>query len=202
MNYLFILLPLLTAFTGWLCVRLPFMVLFRPRRARTIAGVRIQGVIPTLTERSAGHLGEYISTQVPLDQLEATINDPSNFEKIKPSIETHIDEFLRVKLKAQMPMIAMFIGEKTIVQMKTVFMEEIGNMFPQIIGQFAGNLKSQLNIAQLVSDRIRGLDLVQVEIAVKKAVARPLKAASMAGLGIGLIVGFVEALLAYLLVRG
>jgi hypothetical protein len=49
--------------------------------------------------------------------------------------------FLRIKLKDEMPMLSMFIGDKTITSLKKFFMQEIEILFPQVMKQFAANLE-------------------------------------------------------------
>ena len=61
--------------------------------------------------------------------LKEKVTDPENLNKLKPEIETHIDSFLREKLKETFPMLSMFIGDKTINQLKSCFFTGIGNPF-------------------------------------------------------------------------
>ena len=68
------------------------------------------------------------------------------FQNIQPLIETQIDNFLRHKLSKAMPMLSMFIGEKTINQLKTVFMKELEDIFPGIIGKYSNDLLSSAEI--------------------------------------------------------
>ena len=120
--------------------------------------------------------------------LEDKIGDPANFQKLVPLIENHVDDFLRNKLKEQMPMISMFIGDKTITTMKGVFMKELENMFPQIMRQFASNLKNDPKIAQMVTSRVESITPQQL----KKMLATPLRAAGWLGAITGFIVGWVQ----------
>ncbi|NBR56326.1 MAG: hypothetical protein EBU05_04620 [Chitinophagia bacterium] len=39
----------------------------------------------------------------------------------------------------------MFIGDKTVAQLKSVFLEELASIFPQLIGQFAQNAKMNMS---------------------------------------------------------
>jgi uncharacterized membrane protein YheB (UPF0754 family) len=50
----------------------------------------------------------------------------------------------------------MFIGDKTVAQLKSVFLEELASIFPQIIGQFAQNAKMNISksLAAKLSDTI------------------------------------------------
>ena len=90
--------------------------------------------------------------------LEQKMRDPSHFEKVAPMVEQHVDEFLRVKLAKQMPMISMFVGDKTIDKMKSVLMEELREIFPQVIGKFAGSLQEQISVEKLVKEKLAATD--------------------------------------------
>lgn len=72
-----------------------------------------------------------------------TKNDP--FEAMKPVINDKLDDFFRHKLTAKLPMISMFIGEKTIDELKEVFMEELALLFPLLISEFSVHLNKDLH---------------------------------------------------------
>ena len=82
--------------------------------------------------------------QIELAKLipEFTENDP--FEVMKPVINDKLDDFFRHKLSAKLPMISMFIGDKTIEELKAVFMEELDLLFPLLINQFSAHLNKDL----------------------------------------------------------
>jgi hypothetical protein len=71
-----------------------------------------------------------------------TEKDP--FEAMKPVINVKLDDFFRHKLSAKLPMISMFIGEKTIEELKEVFMEELALLFPMLITEFSAHLNKDL----------------------------------------------------------
>jgi hypothetical protein len=66
--------------------------------------------------------------------LAPMLTDPSLVTHVLPEAEAHVDHFLRNRLSTAMPMVAMFIGEKTIAQMKGIFMEELETLFPVFLG--------------------------------------------------------------------
>jgi hypothetical protein len=72
-----------------------------------------------------------------------TKNDP--FEAMKPVINDKLDDFFRHKLSAKLPMISMFIGDKTIEELKEVFMEELALLFPMLISEFSAHLNKDLH---------------------------------------------------------
>ena len=91
------------------------------------------------------HLADKWVGQVDLKKMipELTENDP--FESMKPVINDKLDDFFRHKLSAKLPMISMFIGDKTIEDLKEVFMEELSLLFPLLIAEFSAHLNKDLH---------------------------------------------------------
>lgn len=193
MNYWLILTPLLSAFTGWITIKIALKLLFRPLMPRQMMGLTIQGIFPKYKQHIAFKLGQIAAAEFSnFGGLEQKISDPANMEKIKPLIEIHIDDFLRNKLKEQMPMIGMFIGDKTINTLKVIFMQEIETLFPQVMQQFAGNLKSDLDIEQMVVSKISSLSSEKMESLLYNNLAKEFRMASVLGAAIGLLVGLIQ----------
>ena len=65
--------------------------------------------------------------------LEELMAEPSLMASVMPLAEEHVDDFLRNKLPKAMPVVGMFIGDKTIAQFKGVFMEELEGLFPVFV---------------------------------------------------------------------
>ena len=195
MNYWLLLIPFFSACTGWVTIRIAIWLLFHPLRPKTILGWKLQGIWPARREQIALQAGNYAAAAFPLEQLEEQINEPGRFDAIKPLIEEHMDHFLRHKLQEQMPMIAMFIGDKTIQSLKTIFIQEIESLFPQVIGQFAGNLKKELNVRELISTKLAGIPNDKVEQAFRKELGRELRLAAVFGGLAGFVIGLVQLLI-------
>src|SRR5690606_27653179 len=88
------------------------------------------------------------------DDIIERIKDPSNLTDLAPFIEKHIDEFLQVKLKEKLPVISMFVGEGTLSKIKEGLLEEIETLLPQIINQYTDKLSTNINIEQIVTDKV------------------------------------------------
>jgi hypothetical protein len=75
----------------------------------------------------------------------------------------------------------MFIGDKTIQQLKTVFMEELKQMFPTLMQSFASNLQKDL------LQQLEYQSLEKLKMAAFKATAPLRKMAIFIGLIWGII---------------
>ena len=144
MNYWLFILPIIGALLGWSISKLATWFL-------------IYRIWPKRQPAIADSISKFVVQEFSTLNLEQKIADPSNLLKARPVIESHIDHFLRVKLKDQMPMISMFIGDKTIDSLKTIFMQELENLFPEVMKHFAGNLKSEMGIEKMVRNKISGV---------------------------------------------
>src|SRR6266496_334031 len=157
MNYWLILIPLISAFIGWVTNWIAIKMLFHPRHPRKIIGITLQGIFPKRQKQFAEKLGRLVSTEfLSFTDIEQKISDPQNLKKVMPVIENHVDDFLRSKLKDKIPVLSMFIGEKTITSLKEVFMQEIETIFPEVMKQFAGNLKNELDLEEIVIKKVAG----------------------------------------------
>ena len=122
------LIPILTGLFGWLLIWLMAKSLFFPTTAIKIGGFS--------WESNLSHLIK----QLPVELLKPSeAESEASFKAMQPLMEEKLDFFFNHTIKDKLPMMSMFIGEKTVAQLKSVFLEELANIFPQMIGQFAQN---------------------------------------------------------------
>jgi len=65
----------------------------------------------------------------------------NSFTTILPLIDSNLDSFFKERLVQKMPIVSMFIGDKTIAQLKEVFMEELRQLFPNLISQLSKSIQ-------------------------------------------------------------
>ena len=83
--------------------------------------------------------------QIDLTEIIPQLTKNDAFDNLKPVINEKLDDFFRHKLSAKLPIISMFIGDKTIEDLKEVFMEELSLLFPLLIAEFSAHLNKDLN---------------------------------------------------------
>ena len=93
-----------------------------------------------------GGISQSIST-LNIEKLITTEVSLKQFELLLPTLDKHLDDFFNNKLTQKMPMIAMFIGNKTIDQLKEVFIEELKLMFPELVQKLVNGSIKELEIA-------------------------------------------------------
>jgi uncharacterized membrane protein YheB (UPF0754 family) len=190
MTWWLLLVPISSAFSGWLVVWLYLKLVFHPAKPLNFAGIHIQGLLPANQNQIASQLGKLVATSFfSMKEIQDKISKPENFQKIMPLVEEHIDDFLRNKLKKEMPIVSMFIGDKTISSLKAVFLKELEELFPQVMLKYSTGLSSEFNIEKIVTDRINSLSLVTVEHSIRSKFHKELGLAQLMAALLGLIVG-------------
>ncbi|NCI51061.1 hypothetical protein GWC95_14100 [Sediminibacterium roseum] len=187
-----VLVPLLTAFTGWLVGWMLIRVLLNLNpQNRSRPGFR--GSSPSiqqeLAEKVGGLVGETLWAQ---ELVGEKLSDPAHLERLMPLIEKEVDEFLRVKLPAKMPMIGMLVGERTIGELKSVFIAELKELFPVVMKNYMNGLRAGMDPARLVSEKIAALPAGKLEEMVRVLVGNKGRKVALLGAGIGLVIGFVQ----------
>ncbi len=171
-------------------------LLFHPRTPRKILFVKFQGVFPKRQNQIAETLGKIVGQELlSFADIEETISHPENVRKILPAAEVHIDHFLRVRLKENMPMISMFIGEKTISQLKIVFMQELEELFPQIMKSYVNNLKQDLDLERIVVEKVAAFSSEKLEKMLNQILTKEFRVVEVIGAALGFFIGIVQILL-------
>ena len=196
MNYWLILIPLISAFIGWVTNWVAIKMLFHPRDPKKILGITFHGIFPKRQQQFAEKLGKLVSAEfLSFDDIEQKISNPENLKKIMPMIENHMDDFLRNRLGAEMPVISMFIGDKTISKLKESFMKEIEVLFPQVMKQYATNLKDELDLEQIVIKKVAGFSSDKLEEVLYQIMSKEFRFVEIIGAVIGFIIGVVQVII-------
>ena len=200
MNYwLYIIIPLISAFIGWVTNWVAIKMLFHPREPKKILGVTFHGIFPKRQQQFAEKLGRLVSAEfLSFDDIEEKISNPENLKKIMPMIENHIDDFLRNRLTNEMPVISMFIGDKTITKLKESFMKEIELLFPQVMKKYAANLKDELDLEQIVIKKVAGFSSDKLEEVLYQIMSKEFRFVELIGAVIGFIIGLIQVIITQL----
>lgn len=197
MNYwLIVLIPLISAFIGWITNWVAIKMLFHPREPKRVLGITFHGIFPKRQQQFAEKLGRIVSSEfLSYAEIEQKISNPDNLKKIMPMIENHVDDFLRTRLSDEMPVISMFIGDKTINKLKEAFMKEIETLFPQVMKQYAANLKTELDLEQIVTKKVSAFSSDKLEEVLHQIMSKEFRFVEIIGGVIGFIIGVVQVLI-------
>ena len=174
---IFYLLPFLFALLGWLVAKLA-------------VSVYLSAILKKRNKISTA-IGNYVAKQFSFDSIEQTLTNPESIEKILPFADEHVENFLRVKLPAAMPMLAMFISDKLVADMKAIFMKELKELFPALIQQYLSGIKKDLDISQFISAKLDSTTNESITSLLKK----PLQIVDYACVLTGFLCGCIYILL-------
>jgi uncharacterized membrane protein YheB (UPF0754 family) len=193
MNYWLLFIPFISAFIGWVTNWVAIKMLFHPRDPKKILGITFQGIFPKRQEQFAVRLGKLVSEELlSFSDIEQKITNPENLEKLLPQVESHIDHFLRVKLSESMPMISMFIGDKTIEKMKTVFVEELRELFPVLMTNYLGKLKEELDLEKIVTEKVKNFSSDKLESILYAVMSKEFRFVEIIGGVLGFLIGLLQ----------
>jgi uncharacterized membrane protein YheB (UPF0754 family) len=193
-------IPIISAFIHWLTIWMALKLLFHPRQPKKILGFTLHGVFPKRQKQIAESLGRIVGQELlSFSDIEKTITNPANLQKILPLAEEHIDNFLRNKLKGTMPVISMFIGEKTINQLKTVFMKELEDLFPVIMKDYVTHLKNDLDLEKIVVDKIANFSSDRLETMLNQILTKEFRFVEVIGAALGFFIGLLQIFLTLLM---
>ena len=196
MNYWLILIPFISSFIGWFTNWIAIKMLFHPRMPIKILGITFHGIFPKRQQQFAEKLGKMVSSElISFQEIEEKITNPKNLEKVLPFIEERIDDFLRRKLSEVFPIISMFIGDSTISQLKTVFMEELKVIFPEMIRKYMKNLESEMDLEQMVTAKVAKFSSEKMESILVQIMSKEFRFVEIIGGVLGFLIGILQIII-------
>ena len=196
----FILIPVISAFIGWFTNWIAIKMLFHPKEPKRILGITFHGIFPKRQKVFAEKLGKMISSEfLSFADIEKMITNPQNLQKLMPTVEDHVDNFLRNKLSDEMPFLSLFIGERTISSLKKIFMQELETLFPQLMKSYAGHLQAELDLEKIVTEKVSAFSSDKLESILYQIMSKEFRFVEILGGVIGFIIGILQVLITYFL---
>jgi len=193
------LMPLIGACIGWGTNLLAIKLIFRPLNPVKIPllGIEIQGLIPKRRFDISRSIGEVLEHEIisPEEIIDSLTSIKAKAEIIK-YIKNMIVKRVSDKLPGFIPLgfrdsITNFIGE--------MIDRNGADIFDEIKTAITKKAKKQLDLKQLVEDKINSLDLEQLEDLIIRLSRQELKQIEVLGGIIGFFIGIIQAAISYYL---
>ena len=195
----YLLTIVLSCFTGWFTTWVAIKMLFHPRKPIKFLGLTIQGVFPKNQQVIAQKLGQVVGKELlSFDEIEQKVTNPENLQKLRPDIEAHIYNFLRNKLQTVFPMLSMFVGEKTINQLKEAFLQELEALFPVLMKNYMNKLQHDLDLEKIVTEKVANFSSEKLENILSQITKKEFQFLEFIGGVFGLLIGIIQVLLGIL----
>ena len=189
-------IPLLSALSGWMTIRLAIYFLFHPKKPIHLLHFRLQGAYHKKEKTLKAAIAALIKKELAeSEKLTAVPGAPANIGKLRPELEQHIDVFLKIKLKEAMPMIGMLIGDRTINQLKSLFMQELETLFPSVMNSYVKHILADEGIDRLIAARLDTFDAERMEQFLYENASQELRNLKWLAVIIGLIIGCLQLLI-------
>ena len=194
-NFITILiLTIVGGLIGWITNILAIKLLFRTIKPVKIPilNIEILGLIPKRKKEIAANIGEVISNELLSmdDILDQALNN-SNGENFNSYITDKIKNIINEKLNIiPMPfrmMAAPYIDE--------ILNKEVPNAVDEISVDLLDKAKENVNIQEIVEEKINQLDLEKLEDIIIKVAKKELKHIEILGLVLGAIIGVLQGVL-------
>lgn len=198
MNWWLILIPLISAFIGWFTNWIAIKMLFHPRLPKRILGFTFQGIFPKRQQQFAEKLGRLVSSELlSFSDIEEKITKKENLDKVLGHIDGYIDKFLKVKIEEVFPVVSMFIGDKTINQLKTALMKELQTILPDVMKKYMGALQQDLDLEKIVIEKVKGFSSDKLEDVLNSIMKKEFRFVEILGGVLGFIIGILQLLIQY-----
>jgi uncharacterized membrane protein YheB (UPF0754 family) len=189
-------LPFISAFIGWVTNWLAIKMLFHPRNPIKIGPFVLQGIFPKRQAQVARQLGQVVATHLlSIDDLTAKLYNADSTKAILPIIEKRVDDFIEHKLTEELPLLSMFIKDKAIDNIKRGIIQEFESMFPELIAQVGQQIKTNVDIEKMISEKVAALDSNKLEELLVGIMKKEFVFIEVIGAVLGFIIGCIQLLL-------
>lgn len=192
------LIPVITAFIGWLTNWVAIQMLFHPRQKKSLGPLSLQGLIPKRQGELAAAISQIVEQEIITQHL---LREKIDQLDLRPYIDEYAEKVVRhglaVRLKA-LPLVGNFINEQTISMVENMAKESMHQEIQPLQHKIGNQLEQHLNIGQIVEDKIRHWNLDKLEAIVKEVAKKEFKTIEAWGAILGFIIGIVQIIILYL----
>ncbi len=189
---LYCLIPVISAFIGWITNYLAVKMIFRPRKEIRFLGLRIIGLIPKRKKDLAMKIAQTVETElISHRDIKAIIQTEEFHLQIGNVIKSKIDSLIQNKL-ASNPLISMFITPEIIARLSDTMMDELNKEIPGVIDTLFQTVESRIDFQKIIKEKIEGFDLTKLESIIYSIASKELRAIEILGGVLGFVVGLVQ----------
>ncbi len=172
-------------------------MLFRPRVAINIFGIKIQGLVPKRQNDLAIKIADTIEQNlISHKDIENVLRNSGCQQEIEILIRKEIDIFLEQKLSS-IPLVGMFLQGDLLNQIKESLIIQLKNSIPHVLDSIMGKIETEMNFRDIVKQKIENFDLGKLEEIILNVSSNELKTIEILGAVLGFAVGLGQLFLLY-----
>ena len=97
-----------------------------------------------------------------------------------------------------MPVIGMFIGESTISELKSIFIEELKSLFPEMMGVYMTNIQNEIDIENIVAAKVESISSDRIEGLMRNSLKGELRRVHIVFGAIGFLIGLLQLAIVFI----
>jgi uncharacterized membrane protein YheB (UPF0754 family) len=189
-------LPIIAAITGWVTNYLAIKMLFHPKKKINLYFFSIQGIFPKRHRVLAERLGKIVSTELfSFKDIKENFTSTSTASEINKVLDEKLEDFLEVKLKSAMPMLAMFLNSDAKAKIKNTLHLEFANILPDILNKYTEKMEKEIDIEKTVTQKVAAFSSDKLEEILFSIMKKEFKFIEILGGVLGFLIGIIQLLI-------
>lgn len=188
-----IAIPLISAGIGYMTNVVAIRLLFWPKKPIRIIFFELYGLLPKRQAEIAAKLGQLVEEQLlSIDDLFERIDTPETYSRLS----SELSHMVRGKLYALLPrMIPGKVSTLIVDNLDRILQQEAPAIFKQLLATGRDYLNEEVQIKQIVENRVMALDLDELEMMIRGVSGTEIRFIELLGGILGFIIGLVQLLI-------
>ena len=183
--------PFLAAIIGWVTNYFAIKMLFRPRIEKNFYLFKLHGVFPKRQEELGYRLGRVVSRELfSMTEIRDKVDNEEVRGQMKSAILKELEAYLVDYTKSN-KLVAMFVNEKMLDNLKGKVSEKLDEMIPKMLDQFSSKLE-EIDIETIVAEKIHNFSHERLEQLLMSIINKELKLIEILGAALGFVVGLIQ----------
>ena len=189
-------IPIIAGFIGWLTNKIALFMLFRPRKETSIAGVKLQGVIPRRQPEIASAIANTISTHlVNQTAIEQEISKPEVHEALLNGLMDYGRRYIAECIGGLPGPVRVVVTATIEDQMTRRLRKEAEEHLPKLMQEVAPALASNVDFRARIEKEIAGYPAERLEGMIREIAGRELRSIEIWGGVLGFIIGLIQVVI-------
>lgn len=185
-----VLLIVIGGLIGYITNKVAIKMLFRPVNPINLGLFTLQGVFPKRKDQMAISLADTIEKELlSKDVIMEKLLNPERIESLKTVIKKTLIERITKMIP---PMFRMFMGDNPEQMVRNLINDQGDKILDELVETIKNESLDNLNIREIVKDRIDQLDFVEFERIIFGLMSRELRFVEVIGLFLGALIGLLQ----------
>lgn len=187
------LVPLISAFIGWLTNWIAVKMLFNPKQKTNFIFFSWQGIFPANQAEIAAKVGKMVAEELltPND-VKAVASSPEQMAKLRGLVEQKIDQYLFEQFPVKHNILAALIPRQKMLNMKAELLIEVDNTVPEMIDAYLHTVEQNFDVAKIIRERMEILEVDKLEKLLMAILEKEFRFVEYIGGFIGFLIGLMQ----------